>query len=402
MFKLHTKTILLFSVVCIIILYIWGFIAIWADSVGFKNVSEIWIEATAASASPTFEIVDKLILRFPTYVQLHRLAMRFLKFLTLTALSWTAVVTAKKATTNKFDTYFAQQEASAPLELDEKSYNELTTAPRDYSLAVLLTARHARYACGICRDFDSEWSILGRSWQTGDRNGDHRVLLTTIDFDQGRNVFMKLQLQTAPVLLFFPPTVGQNAKPDGQPLRLDFLGPQTADGVRNWLLRHLPAGDYPPVIRPINYARMGASITILLGVFTFVTVAYPYIMPIIQNRNLWAGVSLIMILLFTSGHMFNHIRRVPYVTGNGRGGISYFAGGFQNQYGMETQIVAAMYALLAFAAINLALRVPRIKDSRTQQAAVMIWASVLFGMYSFLMSVFRIKNGGYPFWLPPF
>ncbi len=59
-------------------------------------------------------------------------------------------------------------------------------------------------------------------------------------------------------------------------------------------------------------------------------------------------------------------------------------------------------ALLAFAAINLALRVPRIKDAKTQQVAVIIWAAVIFGMYSFLMSVFRIKNGGYPFWLPPF
>lgn len=152
----------------------------------------------------------------------------------------------------------------------------------------------------------------------------------------------QLQLQTAPVLLYFPPTVGPNAKPDGQPARLDFLGPQTADSVRNWLLRQLPPGDYPAISRPINYARIGATITILLGVFTFMTVAYPYVLPIIQNRNLWAGISLILILLFTSGHMFNHIRRVPYVAGNGRGGITYFAPGFQNQYGMETQIVAAM------------------------------------------------------------
>jgi oligosaccharyltransferase complex subunit gamma len=30
------------------------------------------------------------------------------------------------------------------------------------------------------------------------------------------------------------------------------------------------------------------------------------------------------------------------VSGDGKGGISYFAGGFQNQYGLETQIVAAM------------------------------------------------------------
>jgi oligosaccharyltransferase complex subunit gamma len=50
----------------------------------------------------------------------------------------------------------------------------------------------------------------------------------------------------------------------------------------------------------------------------------------------------------------------------------------------------------------LALKVPRMKDPKTQQISVIIWAAVIFGMYSFLMSVFRVKNGGYPFWLPPF
>ena len=82
--------------------------------------------------------------------------------------------------------------------------------------------------------------------------------------------------------------------------------------------------------------------TILIGVFTFATVAYPYILPVIQNRNLWAVLSLILVLMFTSGHMYNHIRKVPYVTGNGRGGITYFAGGFSNQFGIETQIIAAV------------------------------------------------------------
>jgi oligosaccharyltransferase complex subunit gamma len=48
------------------------------------------------------------------------------------------------------------------------------------------------------------------------------------------------------------------------------------------------------------------------------------------------------ILLFTSGHMFNHIRKVPYVTGDGRGGVNYIASGFQNQLGLETQVVAAI------------------------------------------------------------
>ena len=85
--------------------------------------------------------------------------------------------------------------------------------------------------------------------------------------------------------------------------------------------------------------------TSILGLVTFFSVAAPYIMPIIQNRNLWAAMSLIAVLLFTSGQMFNHIRRVPYMVPNSKGGVAYFAGGFQNQFGIETQIVAAMCKL---------------------------------------------------------
>jgi oligosaccharyltransferase complex subunit gamma len=87
------------------------------------------------------------------------------------------------------------------------------------------------------------------------------------------------------------------------------------------------------------------TVTGLLGTLTTLYVVGPHLMPVLQNRNVWAAVSLLLVLLFTSGHMFNHIRGVPYVSGNGRGGVSYFAGGFQNQFGMETQIIAAICKL---------------------------------------------------------
>lgn len=58
--------------------------------------------------------------------------------------------------------------------------------------------------------------------------------------------------------------------------------------------------------------------------------------------------------------------------------------------------------ILAFATITLAVKVPRIADARTQQIAVLSWAAVVFLVYSFLLSIFRFKNGGYPFYLPPF
>lgn len=109
-----------------------------------------------------------------------------------------------------------------------------------------------------------------------------------------------------------------------------------------WIQRHLPEGPKPELVRPINYSRLVSAVTILMGAVTLFSVLSPYILPVIQNRNLWAALSLMAILLFTSGHMFNHIRQAPYVAGDGKGGISYFAGGFTNQFGMESQIVAAV------------------------------------------------------------
>ncbi|MCJ1251292.1 oligosaccharyl transferase subunit ost3/OST6 [Trapelia coarctata] len=164
----------------------------------------------------------------------------------------------------------------------------------------------------------------------------------------------------------------------------------------------MASASYPPIHRPFNYIRLIFITTLLLGSISLFSIASPYITPVIQNRNLWAAISLILVLLFTSGHMFNHIRKVPYVSGDGKGGITYFIGGFSNQLGLETQIVAAMYGILSFATIALALKVPRIANAKQQQAAIIVWSAVMYGMYGFMLRVFHIKNGGYPFHLPPF
>lgn len=58
--------------------------------------------------------------------------------------------------------------------------------------------------------------------------------------------------------------------------------------------------------------------------------------------------------------------------------------------------------LMSFATIYLAVRAPRLKDRRLQQIMIILWGVLLFGIYSFLLSIFRMKNSGYPFKLPPF
>ncbi|KAI6248468.1 Magnesium transporter protein 1 [Erysiphe necator] len=310
------------------------------------------------------------------------------------------IITAKSPVRDKFQHFYSKP---APLNLDDSSFSRLTAQPRNYSVAVLLTAMDPRFGCKLCHEFHPEWDLLSKSWIRTDKQGETRLLFATLDFNQGRNTFQALGLQSAPVLMLFQPTHGSYAISDALPARLEFTnGPQSAEMAHAWITRYFDGRYYPQFKRPFNWKRLGATIATIFVVITIIGMTWNYILPILMSRNIWAGISLISIILFTSGHMFNHIRKVPYVSGDGNGGIAYFSGGFSNQFGLETQIISSIYGLLSFATISLALKVPRIADPVSQQIAVLAWSSVIFLTYSLLLNFFRIKNGGYPFWLPPF
>lgn len=197
----------------------------------------------------------------------------------------------------------------------------------------------------------------------------------------------------------------------------------TAESVRNWVARYLPGRPVPEVNRPTNWFAIFLALTTVAGIGTTLVTLWPYIGPIIQHRRLWQFISLMTILACTCGTMFNVIRNVPYAGHDGKGHVSFFAGGFQSQFQLESQIIGALctYRLprsfswevfllmapltdgaLAFCAIGLADKAPRLGGVKIQQTMVILYAGVMLVLYSFLLSIFRVKNGGYPFALPPF
>lgn len=116
--------------------------------------------------------------------------MRFLSW----ALAAVAALSAAPALASKdaFRQLHARQVASAPLKLVDESYRSLTAAPRNYSAAVLLTALEPRLGCKMCREFGPEWDLLARSWVRGDRKGDSALIFGTLDFMDGREVFLSV------------------------------------------------------------------------------------------------------------------------------------------------------------------------------------------------------------------
>jgi hypothetical protein len=114
--------------------------------------------------------------------------MRWLNLLTASLLPFTALA-AKKPTGDRFNDARAKSlSIGHPLKLDDASY-----APRDYGVAILLTALEPRFGCMLCRDFQPEWDLLGKSWMKGDKNGATRLVFGTLDFVDGKNVFQSVR-----------------------------------------------------------------------------------------------------------------------------------------------------------------------------------------------------------------
>jgi len=53
--------------------------------------------------------------------------------------------------------------------------------------------------------------------------------------------------------------------------------------------------------------------------------------------------------------------------------------------------------LLAFTTMALVIKAPTIADPTAQSIVIWIWSAGILLVYSFLIYIFRIKNGGYPF-----
>jgi hypothetical protein len=120
--------------------------------------------------------------------------MHFLKGLVLSLLP-AAAIAAKKPAVDKFQHFHSKALSSSPLKLDDSIYGQLTSAPRDYSVAVLLTALESRFGCQLCREFQPEWDLLSKSWTKGDKKGESRLVFGTLDFTDGKDTFQSVSIR---------------------------------------------------------------------------------------------------------------------------------------------------------------------------------------------------------------
>lgn len=98
----------------------------------------------------------------------------------------------KVSSEQRFNEFHAMAKGGPAIALKDKTFKSLTSSPRDYSVAVLLTAMEARVGCHLCKEFQPEWDLVSKSWASGDRKGESRLVLGTLDFADGRDVFVSV------------------------------------------------------------------------------------------------------------------------------------------------------------------------------------------------------------------
>jgi len=115
--------------------------------------------------------------------------MRWLPAFLSASLFAAGTFAAKKPSEERFKEFHTKSLSATPVKLQDVSYKQLTGAPRDYSVAVLLTAMDNRYGCQLCREFQPEWDLLAKSWIKGDKAGASRLVFGTLDFSDGMETF---------------------------------------------------------------------------------------------------------------------------------------------------------------------------------------------------------------------
>ncbi|KAI9246783.1 hypothetical protein BY458DRAFT_484442 [Sporodiniella umbellata] len=277
------------------------------------------------------------------------------------------------------------------VKLNSNSFDRFTEGKRNYGMVVLLTALGPQFKCHPCRELDPEYKLISKSFQKNKNKQD--LFFGHLDFNDGQSVYHKLQLVSAPNVLYFPP---QKAGESKQFVRYDVTrSGMAAENIAEFLSKQ--TGYSVRAIRPLNYVKIGGQLFLAVAAAAVLKLLYRNLGFVFYNKTTWTAISILFVLVMTSGHMWNRIRAPAYFAPTQSGEINYIASGFSSQMGIESQIVSSIYGCLALCLLGLIKMAPKLEDKNVQKFAIFLWIGCFMFVFSVLLALFKIKNGSYPF-----
>ncbi|KAI5963359.1 OST3 [Candida theae] len=307
------------------------------------------------------------------------------------------------------------------LTLNDENYESILNGPRDYHVVALLSSNSPQINCVLCHQISPEFEIVADSWVKDHAKGitieqeeeeseaaatsnskDHQkieaknIYFFKSEFAESKKLFSLFELNTIPKIFHFKPTKAlgprnflrekqeyQFFQGDHKTLMLNWVQDVTGQKIN----LHIPIDNTKLIV----HAVIGFVSMFLLKRYR------KNVGKALTSKLSWCIVSLISVLLFTTGYMFNQIRGSPYVLEHADGRTEYFAPGQQTQFGIETQIMSFIYGTLSILVIILIKRAPEIKNESISLILVSVISLLIFLMFSLLLSIFGFKGMGFPY-----
>ncbi|KAI5969771.1 OST3 [Candida margitis] len=299
------------------------------------------------------------------------------------------------------------------LTLNDENYESILKGPRDYHVVALLTSQSPQINCVLCHQITPELEIVADSWvkdhpkgikieqeeEEGESN--KKIVAKNIyffksEFAESKKLFSLFELNTIPKIFHFKPTKAPGPKNFlHEKQEYQFFQGDHKSLMLNWVQD--VTGQKINLYVPIDNTKL--IIHAIIGfVSVFLLKRYrTYVGKALTSKLSWCIVSLITVLLFTTGYMFNQIRGSPYVLEHADGKTDYFAPGQQTQFGIETQIMSFLYGILSILVIILIKRAPEIKNDSISLILVSVVSLLIFVLFSLVLSIFGLKGMGFPY-----
>lgn len=268
----------------------------------------------------------------------------------------------------------------------------LKWSSRNYSFLLLFVGLGDPQRCESCQMAVDEFAILAKSFRLA-HGFSNQLFLGVVDYDQTPEIFVRMVIRTIPSVALVTADHKLVAGKVVPQMNVPHLG-FSAEAISKWLAT--TADVHVQIVRPTNYKPLYTLLTsiLTLGALSWFGRKEWHRIARFWNSSLAGLVAMVFCLLMVSGHMFNRIHETPLFYQSEKG-IRVMSQDSSYQYVSETYLILAIYLCFGGCVIMM-VEWGRGKNSVSNvQVAIALLLAVL--LYSCIISSFKFKMNGYPF-----
>ena len=284
---------------------------------------------------------------------------------------------------------------------DDQIIQAVFAQERNFTLCALFTTERESVNCQFCKVFAPDFKLVASLYNKQTTDSEKEMYFLYVDLDSNREAFKTLGMTHVPNLVFYPPATAKGDIKRGLLAEHKFTTFLRDDSQVDVLIDILkPYGVNIEIVTEFPWSKLIEAIGLAIITIVVGLAFREKVLKLWRNKKIWLAISLMSVIMFISGHMYNVTRGTKFMGYNGKDYV-LIDPSFQSQFAVETQIVAVLYSSLAFIAIGMIKLVSQLKTRSAQSLATIICSLALLVICSILINLFKVKSYGFPISLLP-